>query len=88
MFLSRLFICVSILHIVAAVPNSEMVIGFAEKARGTLVAIVLLIYFYLQFKNKSITKCSKILHWTMIIITSLMGLVGAGFTCYEIVQIL
>ena len=56
LFLSLLFICVLILHTAVALPSSEMVIGFVGKVRGILVAIVLLIHFYLQIKNKSITK--------------------------------
>ena len=86
LFLSWLFICVLILHTAAALPSSEMVIGIVGKVRGILVAIVLLIHFYLQIKNKSITKWSKILHWTMIIIATLMRLAGAGFTCYKICE--
>ena len=88
LFFSRLFICVFISSIAVSIPNFEMVTGFVGNIRGTLVTIILPIYFYLQIKKRSISNCGKAFHWIMIIIASLMGLAGAGFTCYEIAQTL
>ena len=88
LFLSRLFICVFISYIAVSIPNFETVTGFVGNMRGTLVTIILPIYFYLQIKKKSISNYSRVFHWILIIIASLMGLSGAGFACYEIAQTL
>lgn len=79
MFLSRLLLTVFIAFVAVSIPNFEMVTGFIGNIRGTLATIVLPIYFYIRLHERYMTLGSKIFHWFLIALVSLLGLAGA--TC-------
>ena len=84
--LSRLFILLSVTFMAVSVPQFGLVVSFIGTARGTFVAILFPVYFYLKLRWRHVSFFSKVSHVVFMIFGLIMGVGGAYFSLRSIIK--
>ncbi len=86
LLVSRLLLLLSVVLIAVSVPQFGLVVSFIGNVRGTAVALVLPIYFYLKLKWKHLRTLSKIFNIFLLLFYLLVGIGGAYFSLKAIIE--
>ena len=78
--LTRLLVLCFIIFVAVSVPEFGLVVGFIGSIRGTLIAIVLPICFYLRLKWRKISHTSKSFHLVILFVCSAFSIIGTYYS--------
>ena len=78
--LTRLLVLCFIIFVAVSIPEFGLVVGFIGSIRGTLIAVVLPICFYLRLKWRKISYTSKGFHLVILFVCSAFSIIGTYYS--------
>ena len=84
--LSRLLVLASVMLIAVSVPQFGLVVSFIGNVRGSVVALFLPVYFFLNLKWRHIGITSRIIHIILAVFYLALGIGGAYYSLEAIIR--